>query len=74
MYIPFVSFFQCHHHKKEVNQMADFFVYVITYQNLSGTMMTYMDAFRLRKDAETVAKQLRACEYKCVEVRKMRLL
>lgn len=60
--------------RKEVNQMADFFVYVITYQNLSGTMMTYMDAFRLRKDAETVAKQLRACEYKYVEVRKMRLL
>lgn len=54
--------------------MADFSVYVITYQNLSGTMMTYMDAFRLRKDAETVAKQLRACEYKYVEVRKMRLI
>ena len=54
--------------------MADFSVYVITYQNLSGTMMTYMDAFRLRKDAETVAKQLRACEYEHVEVRKMRLI
>lgn len=54
--------------------MADFFVYVITYQNLSGTMMTYMDAFRLLKDAETVAKQLRACEYKHVEVLKMRLV
>ena len=54
--------------------MAEIFVYVITYQNLSGTMMTYMDAFRLCKDAETVAKQLRACEYEHVEVRKMRLL
>ena len=54
--------------------MAEIFVYVITYQNLSGTMMTYMDAFRLRKDAETVVKQLRACEYEHVEVRKMRLL
>lgn len=54
--------------------MAELFVYVITYQNLSGTMMTHMDAFRLRKDAEKVAKQLRACEYKHVEVCKMRLV
>ena len=61
-------------YKKEVNQMAEIFVYVITYQKLSGTMRTYIDAFRLRKDAETVAKQLRACEYKHVEVCKMRLI
>lgn len=54
--------------------MAELFVYVITYQNLSGTMMTHMDAFRFRKDAEKVAKQLRACEYKHVEVCKMRLV
>lgn len=54
--------------------MAEIFVYVIVYQNLSGTMMTYIDAFRLRKDAENVAKQLRACEYKHVEVRKMRII
>lgn len=54
--------------------MAEIFVYVIAYQNLSGIMTTYADAFRLRKDAEKVAKQLRACEYEHVEVRKMRLI
>ncbi len=50
--------------------MAEIFVYVIVYQNLSGIMTTYADAFRLRKDADRVAKQPRACEYKHVEVRK----
>lgn len=54
--------------------MAELFVYVIVYQNLSGIMTTYADAFHFRKDAERVAKQLRACEYKHVEVRKMRLI
>lgn len=54
--------------------MAEVFVYVIVYQNLSGITMTYTDAFRLRKDAEGVAKQLRACEYRPVEVRKLRLV
>ena len=54
--------------------MAEIFVYVIVYQNLSGITTTYIDAFRLRKDAENVAKQLRACEYKHVEVRKMRII
>lgn len=54
--------------------MAEIFVYVIVYQNLSDVTMTYTDAFHLRKDAERVAKQLRACEYKHVEVRKMRLI
>nr|DAF48936.1 MAG TPA: hypothetical protein [Siphoviridae sp. ctnpt50] len=74
MYIPFVSFFQCHHLEKEVIRMAEIFVYVIVYQNLSGVTTTYTDAFRLRKDAEKVAKQLRACEYERVDVRKMRLI
>lgn len=54
--------------------MAEIFVYVIVYQNLSGVTTTYTDAFRLRKDAEKVAKQLRACEYERVDVRKMRLI
>lgn len=54
--------------------MAEIFVYVIVYQNLSGITATYADTFRLRKDAEKVAKQLRACEYEHVDVRKMRLL
>lgn len=51
--------------------MAELFVYVIVYQNLSGIMTTYIEAFRLRKDTERVTKQIRACEYKHVEVRKM---
>lgn len=54
--------------------MAEIFVYVVVYQNLSGITITYADAFRLRKDAEKVAKQLRACEYERVEVRKLRLV
>lgn len=54
--------------------MAEVFVYIIVYQNLSGVTMTYTDAFRLRKDAEKVAKQLRACEYEHVEIRKLRLV
>lgn len=54
--------------------MAEIFIYVIVYQNLSGIMTTYADAFRLRKDAERVAKQLRACEYERVDVRKIRLI